>query len=128
MRTRIVVIALAFVAVTTLGGLVARAGDSMEELQARFKARFAQVQQLKTAGTLGETHLGYLDAPGAVDEASSKLKDEENADRKKLYQLIADNEETTPEKVAERNAVRNFQKARAGEYLKGPDGTWKKKA
>lgn len=56
-----------------------------------------------------------------------ELVDEENADRRELYKLIAEKEKTTPEKVAERNAARNFQKARSGEYLKTRPGEWKKK-
>lgn len=128
MRIQLKALTLLFVAAIALSAMVARAGDSMDELQARFKGRFEQVQKLKTAGTLGETYLGYLDAPAEIDEAAARLKDEENADRKKLYALIAEEEETTAEKVAERNAVRNFQKAQRGEFLKGPDEVWKKKA
>jgi len=116
------------VLVSLVASASARAGDTMAELQERFKQRYAQIQKLKTAGTLGETYLGYLGAPAAIDDAASALMNDENADRKKLYTLIADKEETTPEKVAERNAVRNFGKAQSGEYLKGPDGSWKKKA
>jgi len=53
--------------------------------------------------------------------------EDENADRKALYELIAKKEETTPEKVAERNAARNFEKAKPGEWLKGKDGKWEQK-
>ena len=68
-----------------------------------------------------------VDPKYAEEEKIKKLIDEENADRRELYKLIAEKEKTTEDKVAERNAARNFQKARSGEYLKGRDGKWKRK-
>ena len=50
--------------------------------------------------------------------------DAENRDRKELYAVLAKQEEgATPELVAERNAIRNFKKAKPGEFLK-KDGKW----
>jgi uncharacterized protein YdbL (DUF1318 family) len=104
------------------------AADDMKSLQARFKDRLPAIHKLKVAGTVGETFKGYLDTPGKADADAQKVMEDENADRRKLYQLIADQEGVTPEKVAERNAIRNFKNAKSGEYLKGEDGKWKKKA
>jgi uncharacterized protein YdbL (DUF1318 family) len=64
----------------------------------------------------------------SLDDHASKLVDEENADRKELYDLIAKKEGTTAQLVAERNAKRNFEKAKHGDWLKGADGKWTKKA
>ncbi len=117
--------------VLTLLGFVpthARA-DRQDELQERFKSRFAQILEAKSAGKIGETTAGVIDAVDGkgLEPQLKSLLDDENADRRELYKLIAEKEKTTEDKVAERNAARNFQKARSGEYLKDRDGTWKKK-
>jgi uncharacterized protein YdbL (DUF1318 family) len=106
------------------------AADREAELQERFKRRYDEVRDAKAAGKIGETREGVLDAVEAKyleDKALRALVDEENADRRELYKLIAEKEQTTEAKVAERAAARNYQKARSGEYLKDRDGTWKRK-
>ena len=105
------------------------AESSGDELKERLAKRFPKIAALKNAGTVGETHAGYL---ALVDEKSKddnakELVEQENDDRKAAYKLIADKERTTLEKVAERAGRRAFEKAKAGEYLKGADGKWKQK-
>lgn len=99
------------------------------ELKQRFKARYAALLKAKQAGHIGETMTGYVElvAPGKAPADAKKLANEENDDRKALYELIAAEEETDIAIVAKRNALRNYQKARPGEYLKKPDGSWGKK-
>lgn len=103
--------------------------DRAGELRDRFKNRYPQVRAAKQAGNIGETTAGVLEAVAGKtpDDATRKLMDEENADRQELYKIIAEREKTTADKVAERNAARNFEKAAAGEYLKGADGKWTQK-
>ena len=104
------------------------AGDArIKELQEKFKQRYEKIRQFKQQGVVGETYEGYLDFVKDKGNAAQDV-DDENADRKELYKLIAEKEGTTAEKVAERNAKRNFSKASAGEFLKGADGKWQKKA
>jgi len=124
----IVALAGALLSTIVLFPTTARA-DRGDELRQRFKNRFPQIKAAKQAGKIGETSAGLLEGvPGkALDDATRKLADEDNADRQELYKLIADREKTTAEKVAERNAARNFEKASAGEYLKGADGKWTQK-
>jgi len=98
------------------------------ELKQRFQQRYAQIKELKKAGTVGETFGGYLEFVKGKKPDSAALIEEENTDRRELYKLIADKEGTTQEKVAERNAKRLFEKASVGEYLKDADGQWHKKA
>ena len=107
---------------------VARA-DRQDELQERFKDRLPDIRDAKADGRIGETTEGVLEAVDGrdLDDDLRKLVDEENADRRELYKLIAEKEKTTADKVAERNANRNFQKARSGEYLKTREGDWKRK-
>ena len=106
------------------------AADRESELQERFKRRLDDVRTAKADGKIGETREGVLDAVEAKfldDKALRTLVDEENADRRELYKLIAEKEKATEAQVAERAAARNYQRARSGEYLKDKDGAWKRK-
>jgi len=111
--------------------LTAQADGSTEEkmkaLQKRFADRYAQLVDLKSAGKIGETFSGFVDWVKDDDSASAKLIKDENTDRQTLYQIIAEKEKTTAKLVGERNARRNFDKAKPGEYLKGKDGNWTQK-
>ena len=107
----------------------ARAATS-QELQKRFQERYPKLLEQKSAGKIGETFQGFVEAVKedyTKEEAVSGLVNAENADRTELYKLLAAKENITPEKVAERNALRNFQRARPGDYLKGQDGRWTQK-
>ena len=107
---------------------VARAADDKEsQLQKRFEKRDKEIRALKKAGTIGETADGYVEFVKDEDSKAKDTVDAENADRKALYEHIADKTKTTADKVAERAAKRNFEHASAGEYLKDKNGKWKKK-
>jgi uncharacterized protein len=111
-----------------LAGGAARAGDDLQTLRERFKQRFDELSKLKSAGRIGETWQGYVEAVRPEDrDATAGLVNAENADRRALYRLLAEEEGLTPEEIARNNAVRNFNKAKKGEYLKGPEGQWKQK-
>jgi hypothetical protein len=116
------------VASIALSALPAAAGPSEAELKKKFEARYPEIRQLKQKGIVGETSDGYLDfvSDGKKDDKAADLVSEENDDRKALYALIAEKEKTEPRLVAERNAKRNFERAREGEYLR-EDGKWRKK-
>jgi uncharacterized protein YdbL (DUF1318 family) len=103
--------------------------DRESDLQERFKRRLAELRDARAAGTIGETYGGFVEAVEgkSLDGKLKGLVEEENADRRELYKLIAEKEKATEEKVAERAGARNFQKARSGEYLKDKDGKWKRK-
>jgi uncharacterized protein YdbL (DUF1318 family) len=101
-----------------------------QELQTRFERRYPQLLQYKTQGKIGETMQGFVeavDSSAGQDQTIAKLISEENADRRELYKLIAAEEKTTADLVASRTAKRNYENARKGEFLKGEDGSWKKK-
>jgi uncharacterized protein len=132
MKTKPMIMLLMIVSLLAASPMTAQAAamdNSLEALQKRFKSRYGALHKLKDNGTVGETYKGYVDfvKDHSDDDAASLVK-EENADREELYKLIAKKEKTTPEKVAERNAQRNFEKARPGQYLQDADGTWRKKS
>ncbi len=106
------------------------AADRKAELQERFARRLDEVRRLKDAGKIGETTMGYLEAVDAknLDDRSVRtLLDEENADRRELYDLIAKEQKTTVDVVADRAARRAYGDAHPGDYFKNGKGEWVRK-
>lgn len=123
----LVVLAAAF----TFNAPRAHAADSKSEkakIRARSEARDPQVRQLKSAGKIGETSDGLIEAvnPADVDGSISKLIDEENADRTALYKLVAKDQGASIDTVARNAAKINFRDAKKGEWLK-ENGRWRQK-
>lgn len=123
MKTKSTIVLLAALFITVH---VARA-DPADDLKARFEQRFPQIVKLKDAGLVGETADGLLDFVKPGDAAAQQLVQAENADRTELYKRLAAKDGTTPEKVATLSGQRHFDKAKPGDWLKGPDGKWKQK-
>ena len=61
------------------------------------------------------------------DEDLKELVEDENRDRRELYEIIAEEKDQDADVVAELAARQNFKRARAGEYLKTANGEWRKK-
>lgn len=108
-----------------------------EQLKERFESRYEQLAEAKDAGRVGETWQGFVavvETPGAADGAARRLVDEENADRRALYALLAreiaadldepERSRMTPRVVAERNAWRNFERAGSTQPLRVAERTW----
>ena len=114
-----------------LTGAAALAEDrTLEQINASFRARYPKLLELKHAGKIGEIAGGFVDAvkPEYLEDAAvKKVIDEENADRRELYKLMAKEQGTSTENVAKVNTQRKFDKAGSGEYLKGADGVWRQK-
>ena len=121
-KSNLVLMILAIFASST----IALAAPTKKELQAKFEQRYPEVKKYKADGKVGETSAGFLEAVKDADGALSKLIDEENADRRALYELIATDEKVDAGVVAKRAAQRNFKKAAPGEFIK-EDGKWKQK-
>lgn len=106
-----------------------------EALKAQFKSREADLRDLKQRGVVGETIDGYVDAvdAGAGGERAAATLRDENRDRRALYQLLADeiNAENpnapvkaTVKTIAERNALRNIERAGPDEFLRVGKDQW----
>lgn len=126
---------IVFSMTTALLAAPAFAVDSLDSLKERFKKRYPTLVKLRDAGKAGETDQGFAGAvkssyrdekTGSGDQTVGAFLDEENSDRRKLYKIIAEKDGSTAEKTAERNAQRNFRKAKDEHYLQ-KKGTWKKK-
>jgi len=98
--------------------------------QARMEERYSELKKLKKVGNVGETNMGFVKAVTekyAKDKNIQKILSAENADREKLYRIIANQSKTSVEVVAKNNALRIFEKANDQEYFEGKDGKWRQK-
>jgi uncharacterized protein YdbL (DUF1318 family) len=82
--------------------------------------------ELTKEGIIGENNLGYLDFTGA-EKKKTEVVNDENSDRKKVYEAIAKNENTTVDLVGKRRAKQIAEKAEPGDWLKDENGKWYQK-
>ncbi len=113
-----------------------QAQTTKDELKVRFRAREPEERDLKRQGKIGETIDGYLeivDGKAAPDETISSLVNDENADRRRLYQILADEinkehpeakDQATAETIALRNARRNIEHAGPTDLLRVAKDQW----
>jgi uncharacterized protein len=95
-------------------------------IKERMQERLPSIVELKKAGIVGENNLGYLEFVGA-DKKGEDILTAENDDRKKVYEAIAKQSETTIELVGQRRAKQIAEKADPGEWLKDDTGKWYQK-
>ena len=95
-------------------------------IKERMQERLPSIVELKKAGIVGENNLGYLEFVGA-DKKGEDIVTAENDDRKKVYEAIAKQSETTIELVGQRRAKQIAEKADPGEWIKDETGKWYQK-
>jgi uncharacterized protein len=95
-------------------------------IKERMQERLPSIVELKKAGIVGENNLGYLEFVGA-DKKGEDIVTAENDDRKKVYEAIAKQSETTVELVGQRRAKQIAEKADPGEWIKDEAGKWYQK-
>lgn len=95
-------------------------------IKERMQERLPSIVELKKAGVVGENNLGYLEFVGA-DKKGEDIVTAENDDRKKVYEAIAKQSETTVELVGQRRAKQIAEKADPGEWIKDDTGKWYQK-
>jgi uncharacterized protein YdbL (DUF1318 family) len=120
---------LAALALATLSPS-SRADSPQDALKQKFEQRYPALRTAKDQEKIGETCAGFVEAIEAkylTDPAIKKLIDDENADRTQLYKMIADDAQTTPDVVATRAGVHNFEEAENNDFLKFADGSWHQK-
>jgi uncharacterized protein YdbL (DUF1318 family) len=110
----------------------AAAPQSRAELKDRFEQRYPELNRLKNQGKVGETTNGFVEPvkkDSELEKEAQELIKVENADRRKLYdaisaKLVKEGKNVSPDKVAERNARRNYMNAKGSDFLKSKDGVW----
>jgi uncharacterized protein YdbL (DUF1318 family) len=133
LRRRLIVSLLLFALLPAISILAAP--QTRAELKDRFEQRHGHLNRLKEQGKVGETFRGFIESvkdESALNQDERKLMEAENEDRRRLYDLIAaevvkGEKKLSPEKVAERNARRNFVKADPNHFLKTSDDVWMKR-
>lgn len=93
-----------------------------QDIKTRMRSRLPAIVALKTAGMVGENNQGYLAIRKSTDQKS--LVDAENQDRRMIYTAIAKKQNTTPELVGRRRAMRIAEKADPGTWIQKPNGQW----
>ena len=113
--------------------------DPKAEIKVRMKSRLADLDRLRDAEKIGETHMGLVEvvkpatAQEKVDPANAKsatigeLLDTENKDRKALYELLAKELKVTADEIGKQNGIRTLDKAADKHWVKLDDGRWVQK-
>lgn len=90
--------------------------------------RLPAIAAMKSKGLAGEDNRGYLAAVSSqLSAADQAVIDAENADRKVVYEAIAQKTGATADLVGKQRAKQLAEQAAAGEYIMDENGTWKKK-
>ena len=108
-------------------GAGALVGSELDELKERFAERLPEIQKMWKAGLVGENNQGFLTPRADLTEKQSELVAEENSDRKKIYELIAERSDETAEKVGRQRAAQIAEQAAEGLWLQDSEGKWYKK-
>ena len=106
--------------------LGAVAADSAAEIKERMKERLVKINDYKARGILGENNKGYLEAR-AKDADAAKIANEENADRKTVYEEIGKKTKATVELVGKQRAEQIVKVSKKGYWLQDQDGKWYQK-
>lgn len=99
-------------------------------IYASMRASRNQVNALRDAGKVGEGRNGLLAIrveDSELNTAEKLLVAQTNADRERLYGIIAGEQHTTPAFVAERRNARARERAKTGAWLQDTDGNWSRK-
>jgi uncharacterized protein YdbL (DUF1318 family) len=134
MRTNRILCTLVVGAVLLLaaGPAVALEGEEYKQRLAELEPR---LDELQTAGTVGETWRGEVAVVegASADSTVHDLVAEVNRNRQAIYRIIAEkiSRETgktvTADMVGRKKGEDNFADARPGEWLLFRDGQWKRK-
>lgn len=106
--------------------------DEKQELKDRFKQRYPILLKQRNSGKVGETWEGKAEAVKAEylgekvdgEKTLATFLAEENKDRDRLFAIMAEDAQTTVEKIRERFWIRSRDNADADHWLKPKDKGW----
>ena len=102
--------------------------DNAETIKQNMIKRLPRIQELKKDGMIGENQQGYLEAvQSSIPAADKAVIEDENADRKTVYEAIAKQKGTTIELVGKLRAKKIFEAGQNRRILETEDGSWSKK-
>jgi len=104
-----------------------KADPNSSDVRERRRARRERIQAWKSAKLIGESNAGLLEArtaDGKLSDAVQQVVDAENADRKLVFEKIAEKENIPVEAVARRMSGRMNEHTSAGTWVQDTQGNW----
>ena len=95
-------------------------------IKERMKTRLPLIKELKAKCLIGEDNQGYLQFI-SQDKTGEDIVNEENNDRKKIYDAIAKQQGTTGDMVGRLRAKKIVKNGLSGEYFMDKTGKWYQK-
>jgi uncharacterized protein YdbL (DUF1318 family) len=102
-------------------------GDGLDAVKARMTQRVNAVNALKDRLVAGENNQGFLEVRGSATPAEQKMINDENADRRTVYEALAVQTGSSAEVVARQRAQQLATLARRGVWIQDAGGEWRKK-
>lgn len=107
-----------------LGMLSVATAQDAQALKKRMLDRLPVIDELRATQVVGENNAGYLAVLSADASNAKAIVDEENADRKAVYQIIANQTGGTVEAVGKSRAKQIREQAKPGTMIQSEDGSW----
>ena len=107
-----------------IGMLSVASAQDAQALKQRMAARLAAVDELRASQVVGENNAGYLAVLSGDATDAKAIVDEENADRKAVYQIIANQTGGSVEAVGKSRARQIREQAKSGTMVQNDDGSW----
>ena len=101
--------------------------QSPEIIRKRMEANLPKIDALKKAAKVGETNKGYLEARVELDKSEKDLLKVENADRKSIYEVLAQRAKTSLEQIEKARADLIRKRSATGIWLQDAAGEWYRK-
>jgi uncharacterized protein YdbL (DUF1318 family) len=119
-----------FLIALMLGGILASPlhADAESDAADRIRMRLSQIDELKSAGQVGENSAGYLVERETLGPRQSSIVAAENDDRRIIYKSVAGKTSQTMDEVGEQRALQIASRARSGVWLQRPSGEWYQKS
>ncbi len=109
-----------------LGPETAVAQNDEASIKQRLLARVESVDALKLSGAVGENNKGFLEQRAVLTPEQTKTMNEENADRKALYTILASRLGLSVTVVGQGRAESIREKSAPGVWIQQPNGDWTK--
>jgi len=99
-----------------------------DAIKQRILQRVDAIDALKLSGSVGENKNGLLEQRAMLKPDQTKLMNEENADRRSLYTIVAQKLGLTTAVVGQGRAADIRKKSAKGVWLQADDGNWYRKS
>lgn len=107
-----------------LASQTAFAQNDESSIKERLLERVARVDTLKLSGKVGENNKGFLEQRAMLNPAQTKTMNEENADRKALYTILAQRLGLSVTVVGQGRAESIRNRSAPKVWIQDPAGNW----